>query len=63
MTNNDFQSLFVIQLSCRCQQCDTCKRGMKGGADSPLLVVATCVHWCCGYEEPMLVGMVFGDGW
>ena len=27
------------------------------------LTVATCVRCCRGFEEPVLVGMAFGDGW
>ena len=35
---------------------------MKGEGGSPLLVVATCVRCCRGFEEPVLVGMAFGEG-
>ena len=62
-TNDDFQSLFIVQLPRRCQQCGTCERGMKGEGGSPLLVVATYVRCCRGIEEPVLVGMAFGNGW
>ena len=63
MMNNNFQSSFIIQVPHRCQRRDTCERGMKGEGGSPLLIVPTCVHCCHGFEEPVLVGMVFGDGW
>ena len=62
-TNDDFQSSFVVQLPRRCQRRGTCERGMKGEGGSPLLVVVTYVQCCRGFEEPVLVGMAFGDGW
>ena len=64
MTNNDFRSSFVVQLPRRCPQCGTCERGMSGGG-----LTSTCRHQLCplvgcrSLKEPVLMGMVFGDGW
>ena len=61
--NNDFWSLFVIQFPHRCQQCGTCERGMSGGGLTSTRHRRLCLLLgCCGFEEPVLMGMVFGDG-
>ena len=62
-TNDDFRSLFIVKLPRHCQQRGTCERGMSGGG-----LTSTRRHrlrplvGCCGFEEPVLMGMVFGDG-
>ena len=64
--NNDDERRFSRRLSFSCHVAvsDVAPvRGMKGEGGSPLLVVATCVRCCCGFEEPVLVGTAFGDGW
>ena len=62
-TNDDFQSSFVVQLPRRCQRHGTCERGMSGGGLTSTHRHQLCpLVGCHGFEEPVLMGMVFGDG-
>ena len=62
-TNDDFRSTFVVQLPRHCQRRGTCERGMSGGGLTSTRHHRLCpLVGCCGFEEPVLMGMVFGDG-
>ena len=62
-TNDDFQSSFVVQLPRHCLRRGTCERGMSGGGLTSTRRRRLCpLVGCCGFEEPVLMGMVFGDG-
>ena len=62
-TNDDFRSSFFIQLPRRCLRCGTCERGMSGGRLTSSCLRQLCLLvGCRGFEEPVLMGMVFGNG-
>ena len=62
-TNDDFRSSFVVQLPRRCQRRGTCERGMSGGGLTSTRRRQLCpLVGCRGFEEPVLMGIVFGDG-
>ena len=62
-TNDNFWSSFLIQLPCRSPKCGTCERGMSGGGLTSTRLHRLCpLVGCCGFEEPVLMGMVIGDG-
>ena len=62
-TNDDFRSSFVVQLPCHCPRRGTCERGMSGGGLTSTRRRRLCpLVGCRGFEEPVLMGMVFGDG-
>ena len=61
-TNDDFRSSFVVQLPRCCQRRGTCERGMSGGRLTSTRHHRLCLLVACrGFEEVVLMDMVFGD--